>query len=147
MTAPRPIDILLVEDDDDDVGLIERTLENDRVLNALVRVTDGVEAMEFLRREGKYTEAVRPDLILLDLNMPRMNGKEVLKAVQEDSNLETIPIVVFTTSDDERDVLTSYKYRANSYITKPLDIVKFREVLREIRNYWFCVVTLPPQQS
>jgi len=147
LPSPRPIDILLVEDDIDDVNLINRTLEKDRILNTLVRVADGIDAMRFLNREDEFADAVRPDLILLDLNMPRMNGREVLAAVKEDPLLDTIPIVVFTTSDDERDVLASYKYKANSYVTKPVDIVKFREILREIRNYWFYVVTLPPSQT
>ena len=140
----RPINILLVEDDDVDVELIERTLEKDRVLNSLYRVADGVQAMEYLRRTGEYADAVRPDLVLLDLNMPRMDGRETLKQIKEDPELETLPVVVFTSSDDERDIMESYKYKANSYVTKPIDLIKFREILHEIRDYWFCVVTLPP---
>jgi len=139
----RPINILLVEDDDIDVELIERTLEKDRVLNRLYRVKDGVEAMQFLQRTGEHADAERPDLVLLDLNMPRMDGRETLKRIKGNPELEMLPVVVFTSSDDERDVLASYKYKANSYVTKPIDLVKFREILHEIRNYWFCVVTLP----
>ncbi len=142
----RPAKILLVEDDDLDVELIEKSLRRDRVANTLNRVRDGVEAMQYLRREGDYAGASRPDLILLDLNMPRMDGREVLKQCFEDDSLKSIPIVVFTSSDDERDVLASYQYKASSYVTKPIDLVKFREVLNELSQYWFCIVTLPPEE-
>lgn len=141
----RPIKILLVEDDDDDVELITMSLQRDRIANSLFRVRDGIEAMNFLRKQNEYTEAVRPDLILLDLNMPRMDGREVLKECSEDKTIDMIPVVVFTSSDDERDVLSSYQYKANSYVTKPLDLVKFRNVLRDLSEYWFCIVTLPPE--
>lgn len=139
----RPVSILLVDDDDEDVELIMKFLERDRIVNTVNRVRDGKEAMEYLRKQGGFADAERPDLILLDLNMPRMDGREVLKECFEDKALETIPIVVFTSSDDERDVLASYEYKANSYVTKPVDLVKFGEVLKEIGEYWFCIVTLP----
>jgi CheY-like chemotaxis protein len=140
----RPIEILLVEDDDDDVLLTTKAFENDRILNRLHRVKDGIEAMEFLRREGEFAKALRPDLILLDLNMPRKNGREVLKEIKEDPKLHRIPVVVLTTSDDENDVMLSYEHQANSYVTKPVDLDKFREVLKTIKEYWFSVVKLPP---
>jgi len=139
----RPIHILLVDDDDDDVELTKITLERDRALNTIDRVVDGVEAMQFLRREGEYAEARRPDLVLLDLNMPRKDGREVLQEIKGDPKLATIPVVVFTSSDHERDILTTYKYQANSYVTKPVDLGEFRAILRDIRGYWMSVVTLP----
>ncbi len=138
----RPIDILLV---DDDVDLITRSLTNDRVLNHMHRVADGVEAMAFLRRQDPYSDAVQPDLILLDLNMPRMDGREVLKAMKEDSTLSVIPVVVFTSSDDERDDLDSYKYKANSYVTKPLDLIKLRTIRKELVPQ--VIVVMPPERK
>ena len=143
----RPINILLVEDDDEDVDLMKRVLKRDRFANSLSRVSDGIEAMDYLRRQGPHIEAVRPDLILLDLNMPRMDGRQVLKEVKKDEALHTIPIVVFTSSDDERDIMASYEYKANSFVTKPVDLGEFRSILLEIQNYWFCVVALPPGKS
>ena len=142
-SSPRPIDILLVEDDDDDVRLIAKTLERDRVLNTVHRVCNGLEAMQFLRQEEPFSGAGRPDLILLDLNMPKMDGREVLKACKQDADLCTIPIVVFTSSDDERDVLESYEHKASSYVTKPVDLIQFRDVMKTLSEYWFCIVTLP----
>ena len=140
----RPIEVLLVEDDDDDVRLTMKSFQNDRIINRVHRVEDGIEAMQFLRREGVYADAVRPDLILLDLNMPRKDGREVLKEIKEDGDLKHIPVVVLTTSEDEADVLASYDYQANSYVTKPVDLVQFRTVLQTLRDYWFSVVRLPP---
>lgn len=145
--SQQPIEILLVEDDDDDVLLMRKTLEKDRIANHIHRVQDGVEAIAFLRKEGKYADAVRPDLILLDLNMPRMDGREVLKNIKEDPELRIIPVVVLTTSDDQRDVLKSYEHQANSYVTKPVDLLQFRRVLQSIKEYWFCVVKLPTRSG
>jgi len=142
--TPHLIEILLIEDDDDDVFLMQRTLETDRILNRIHRVQDGVEGMQFLRREGKFAEAVRPDLILLDLNFPRMDGRQVLRKIKENPDLKLIPVVVLTTSDDERDVIESYGHQANSYVTKPVDLIQFRDVLQTIKDYWFSVVKLPP---
>ena len=139
----RPIEILLVEDDDDDVLLMKKSLERDRILNRVHRVEDGFEAMEFLRRQGKYENAIRPDLILLDLNMPRKDGREVLRDIKQNEEFETIPVVVLTTSDDEHDILESYKHKANSYVTKPVDLLQFRDILQVIKDYWFSVVKLP----
>ena len=142
----QPIEILLIEDDDDDVVLTKKALERDRMRNRIHRVEDGVEAMQFLRREGKYADAARPDLILLDLNMPRMSGREVLKEIKEDPILGRVPVVVLTSSDDDRDILESYEHRANSYVTKPVDLLQFRNVLKTINDYWFSVVKLPPAE-
>ena len=143
----RPIEILLVEDDDDDVRLTKKALENDRILNHVHRVEDGIEALEFLRKQGRFESSPRPDLILLDLNMPRMDGRAVLKEIKEDKDLCLIPVVVLTTSDNESDIAASYEYRANSYVTKPVDLDKFRQVVSTIKEYWFTVVKLPPTPS
>lgn len=142
--SARPIEILLVDDDDDDVRLMEKALERDRIINNVQRVDDGIEAMALLRREGQYADARRPDLILLDLNMPRKDGREVLKEIHEDPDLATIPVVVLTTSDDDRDVIECYKHMVNSYVTKPVDLLQFRDILQVVREYWFSVVRLPP---
>ncbi len=144
LQSARPIVILLVDDDDDDVRLTRKAFENDRVLIRLHRVEDGIQAMQFLRREGDFADAPRPDLILLDLNMPRKSGREVLKEIKEDPQLHSIPVVVLTTSDDEKDVARSYEHQANSYVTKPVDLDQFREVLKTLKDYWFSVVRLPP---
>ncbi len=143
----RPIEILLVEDDDDDVLLTTKALANDRILNNVNRVQDGVEALEYLRREGSFADAVRPDLILLDLNMPRKDGRQVLQEIKEDDDLKRIPVVVLTTSDNEADVASSYDYRANSYVTKPVDMAMFQKVVSTINEYWFTVVKLPPSSN
>lgn len=144
--SARPIEVLLIEDDDDDVLLTEKALAGDRVLCNLHRVEDGVEAMRFLRREGEHAGAVRPDLILLDLNMPRKDGRQTLREIKEDTShgLAMIPVVVLTTSDDQKDIAESYEHKANSYITKPVNLSRFREVLKTIKDYWFTVVRLPP---
>ncbi len=146
-TPLQPIEILLIEDDDDDVLLMKKTFERDRIFNHIHRVEDGIEAMEFLRREGKFADAVRPDLILLDLNMPRKDGRQVLKEIKDDSDLRRIPVIVLTTSDDESDIIESYEHRANSYVTKPVDLIQFREALKTIKEYWFSVVKLPSAGS
>ena len=143
MERVRPIRVLLVEDDEEDVTLIEKALKRDRLLIDIHHTKDGVEAMEYLQQHGAPQSPQRPDLILLDLNMPRMDGREVLKQCGQDETLQTIPIVVFTSSDDERDVQESYMLRASSFISKPVDLAKFRKVLHEIGEYWFCIVRLP----
>src|SRR5437899_1755492 len=142
-TAGRPIEILLVEDNPGDVRLTAEGLKESKVRNHLHIARDGVEAMEFLRREGRYVSAVRPDLILLDLNLPRMDGREVLSAIKSDSKLKTIPVVVLTTSRAEQDVLRSYELQANCYITKPVDLEQFITVVKSIEDFWFTIVTLP----
>jgi len=139
----RPIDILLVEDDPGDVRLTVEGLKESKVRNNLHVARDGVEAMEFLRREGPHTGAVRPDLILLDLNLPRMDGREVLLEIKSDAKLKTIPVVVLTTSRAEHDVLRSYELQANCYITKPVDLEQFITVVKSIEDFWFTIVTLP----
>jgi CheY-like chemotaxis protein len=139
----NPIEILLVEDNPGDVRLTREALREGKVHNRLHVVQDGVEAMKFLRGEAPYEDAPRPDVILLDLNLPRKNGREVLAEVKSDPDLMRIPVVVLTTSDDERDVLHAYEYHANCYITKPVDLEQFLGVVRSIEDFWLTVVRLP----
>ena len=139
----RPIEILLVEDNPGDVRLTVEGLKESKVRNNLHVARDGVEAMEFLHRQGQHTNAVRPDLILLDLNLPRMDGREVLLEIKSDAKLKTIPVVVLTTSRAEHDVLRSYELQANCYITKPVDLEQFITVVKSIEDFWFTIVTLP----
>jgi CheY-like chemotaxis protein len=144
---PRQIDILLIEDDDDDVRLAKKAFEKDHLCIRIHRVQDGIEAMAYLKREGNFASAMLPKLILLDLNMPRRGGHELLKEIKADSHLRRIPVVVLTTSDDEQDIALSYEYRANSYVTKPADLDEFREILTTLKDYWFGIVRLPPPCS
>lgn len=139
----KPIEILLVEDNPGDVRLTQEALKDGKLHNNMHVVGDGVEAMAFLRREGQYANVVRPDLILLDLNLPRMDGREVLAEIKVDNNLRLIPIVVLTTSSSEEDVLRSYNLHANCYITKPVDLEQFFRVVKAINEFWLTVVTLP----
>jgi two-component system, chemotaxis family, response regulator Rcp1 len=141
----RPVEILLVEDNPGDVRLTIEGLKEGKVYNNLHVARDGVEALAYLRREGKHAGAVRPDLILLDLNLPRMDGREVLSAIKSDARMRTIPVVVLTTSRAEQDVLGSYDLHANCYITKPVDLEQFMTVVKSIENFWLRVVTLPQQ--
>jgi CheY-like chemotaxis protein len=138
-----PINVLLVEDDPGDVLMTREAFEENKVANNLLVVNDGVRAMEFLRREGEYTDAPRPDLVLLDLNLPRMDGREVLAAIKEDPHLRTIPVVVLTTSEAQEDVLRSYSLHANAYVTKPVDFERFIDVVRRIDDFFVTVVKLP----
>lgn len=142
-TSPRPIEILMVEDSPSDVLLTKEALAGAKVRNNLSVVEDGVEALAFLKREGKYAETTRPDLILLDLNLPRKDGRQLLADIKGDESLKLIPVVVLTTSKAEEDILKTYKLHANCYITKPVDFEKFVEVVRLIEHFWFAVVTLP----
>ena len=142
-TAGRPIEILLVEDNPGDVRLTIEGLHEGKVRNNLHVARDGVEALDFLRRQGAWPNAPRPDLILLDLNLPRMDGREVLAELKADPALKTIPVVVLTTSRAERDVLRSYELQANCYITKPVDLEQFITVVRSIEDFWLSIVTLP----
>jgi len=144
-TLGRPAEILLVEDNLGDVELTREGLESAKVSNNLYVVSDGVEAMAFLRREGKYADAPRPDLILLDLNLPKKDGREVLAEIKGDDDLRMIPLVVLTTSKADEDILRSYKLNANSYITKPVDFAGFSQIVQAIDNFWFTVVVLPPR--
>jgi len=139
----EPIEILLVEDSPDDADLTIDALRDGRVRNRVTVVDDGVEAMAYLRREDKYADAPRPDLILLDLNLPRKNGREVLAEIKQDSSLRRIPVVVMTSSDDEKDILTAYNLYVNCYVTKPVDLDQFIKVVKSIEHFWLCVVKLP----
>jgi CheY-like chemotaxis protein len=141
----RPIEILLVEDSPSDVEFTVEALKEAKVRNHLSIVEDGVQAMEFLHRQGQYTKAPRPDLIMLDLNLPRKDGREVLAELKADANLKMIPVVVLTTSRAEEDVLRAYQLHANCYITKPVDFQQFLSVVRAIESFWLFVVTLPPR--
>jgi len=139
--------ILLVEDDPGDVMLIRDALVEHKVGNALSVVSDGVQAMEFMRGLGAYADVERPDLVLLDLNLPRKSGAEVLAEIKGDPELSTIPVVVLTTSESEDDVLRSYQRHANAYITKPLDFERFRDIVRQIDEFFIGIVKLPPRGS
>ncbi len=139
----KPIEILLVEDNPGDVRLTIEALKEAKVINHLTVVKDGVEALAFLRRQGSYTAAPRPHLIVLDLNLPRKDGREVLADIKADDNLKRIPVVVLTTSQDEQDVLKSYNLHANCYITKPVDLDQFVRVVRSIEDFWLGIVVLP----
>lgn len=139
----KPIEILLVEDNPGDVRLTIEALKEAKVINHLTVVKDGVEALAFLRRQGSYDTAPRPHLILLDLNLPRKDGREVLADIKTDDNLKRIPVVVLTTSQDEQDVLKSYNLHANCYITKPVDLDQFVRVVRSIEDFWLGIVVLP----
>jgi two-component system, chemotaxis family, response regulator Rcp1 len=143
----RPIEILLVEDSQSDALLTREALSFAKVVNRLHEVRDGIEAMRFLRREGRYAAESRPDLVLLDLNLPRKDGREVLAEIKDDPMLHAVPVVVLTTSNAEADVLRSYDLRCNCYITKPVDFDQFARVVRSIEEFWLCVVTLPPRDA
>ena len=140
----KPFVILLAEDEPADAHLVKIALSENRILADLQRVVDGREALEYLRREGpRFADAARPDLILLDLNMPRMDGRKCLEALKQDADLSVIPVVVLTTSEVERDVLASYALGAAGFITKPVDVLQFMTVIRELGDYWFALVRLP----
>ena len=145
MTVERngPIDILLVEDNPGDERLTREALKEGKVYSNLHWVKDGVEALEFLRRKGKHAAAPRPDIILLDLNLPKKDGREVLHEIKNDEKLKRIPVVILTTSKAEEDVLKSYNLHANSYVTKPVDLEQFIVVVKSIDMFWLTVVTLP----
>jgi len=139
----KPIEILLVEDNPADVRLTQEALKEGKVRNNLFVARDGVEAIEFLRREGPHANATKPDLILLDLNLPRKDGREVLAEIKNDDSLRSIPVVVLTTSSAEADILKSYNLHANCYITKPVDLEQFVQVIKSIDDFWLTVVRLP----
>jgi two-component system, chemotaxis family, response regulator Rcp1 len=142
-TGNRPIEILLVEDNPGDARLTEEALKEGKVRNNLHHVRDGVEAMRFLERQGEYKEKPRPDLMLLDLNLPRKDGREVLADMRKNPELKTIPVVVLTTSEAEQDVVRTYELCANCYITKPVDLEKFITIVRSIEDFWLTIVRLP----
>lgn len=139
----RPVEFLLAEDNPGDVRLTKEALRESKISNNLNVVPDGVEAMAFLRREGKYADAPRPDVILLDLNLPKKDGREVLAEVKADLNLRLIPVVIITSSEAEQDVLRTYELHANCYVTKPVDLEQFIKVIQSIETFWLTIVTLP----
>jgi len=141
----RTIDILMVEDDPGDVRLTREALKGSKVLHSLNVVEDGVAALDYLRKAPPYHDAVRPDIVLLDLNLPRKDGREVLAAMKQDPVLRSIPVVILTTSQAEEDVLRAYNLNANCYVTKPVDFDQFMRIVRTIEDFWLTVVTLPPK--
>ncbi|GMV49915.1 MAG: Response regulator rcp1 [Nitrospirae bacterium] len=139
----KPIEILLVEDNPGDVRLTQEALREAKVINNLTIAKDGMEALAYLRRQGPYAHAPRPHLILLDLNLPKRDGREVLAEIKADESLKRIPVVVLTTSQDEQDILKSYNLHANCYVTKPVDLDQFIRVVRSIEDFWLGIVVLP----
>jgi chemotaxis family two-component system response regulator Rcp1 len=147
VSGGRPIEILLVEDNPGDVRLTQESLRESKVRNNLHVAPDGVAALDFLHRDGRYAGVPRPDLILLDLNLPKKDGREVLAEIKADPALKTIPVVVLTTSSAEQDVLRSYELQAASYITKPVDLEQFITVVKSIEDFWLTIVTLPHRRD
>jgi len=145
LDALRAIEILMVEDNPGDVRLTREALKGGKVLNRMHVVEDGVAALEFLYRRPPYLDAPRPDLILLDLNLPKMDGREVLARIKSDETLKVIPVVVLTTSQAEEDVLRAYRLSANCYVTKPVDLHQFNRIVQAIEEFWLTVVSLPPR--
>jgi chemotaxis family two-component system response regulator Rcp1 len=141
----KTIEILLVEDNPADIRLAQEAFKDAKVRNILHTVGDGVEAMAFLRRQGKYADVARPDLILLDLNLPKKDGREVLAEIKTDERLKLIPVVILTVSKDEEDILKTYNLHANCYITKPIDFEQFMKVVKSIEEFWLTIVKLPPK--
>jgi two-component system response regulator len=142
-----PVQVLLVEDNPGDVELTREALEEGRLANALHVVRDGEEALDFLMRRGRHRGAVRPDLVLLDLNLPKMSGREVLAEIKSDPTFSTIPVVVLTSSAAEEDVARSYELHANCYVQKPVGLEQFISIVRQIEDFWFVVVKLPRRQT
>jgi len=145
LTTGRPIEIMLVEDNPGDVRLIVEAFKENKLRNKLDVVEDDVEAMAFLRQEGKYADAPRPDLILLDLNLPKKDGREVLGEIKTDEDLRRIPVVVLTVSKADEDILKAYNLNANCYITKPIGLEQFIKVVKTIEEFWLTIVKLPPK--
>ncbi|MBF0416982.1 MAG: response regulator [Magnetococcales bacterium] len=141
----KPVEILLVEDSPADVELTREALADSKLLNRLHVVENGEDAIAFLRRQGRYASANKPDVVLLDLNLPRKDGREVLEEIKGDPELKAIPVVVLTTSRADEDILRSYQLHANCYITKPVDLNQFFAVVKSVENFWFSVVKLPPK--
>ncbi len=140
----RAVEILLVEDSPADIALTQEALEDSKLHNNLYVVTDGEEAMDFLHKKGNYASMPKPDLILLDLNLPKKNGLEVLREVKDEDSLRLIPVVIMTVSKDEKDIVESYRLHANCYIRKPVKFGEFIEIVKSIEDFWFSIVTLPP---
>jgi CheY-like chemotaxis protein len=146
MTSPHPIDVLLVEDDPGDELITREAFEHHKIANTLHVAHDGAEGLDFLYRRGEFCDAPRPDLILLDLNLPKFNGRQVLEQVKSDPDLQDIPIVVLTTSSEQEDVLHSYNLHANAYVTKPVDLDQYMAAIRQIDNFFVRIVQLPPHR-
>jgi two-component system, chemotaxis family, response regulator Rcp1 len=144
-SLPRHIEILLVEDSPADILLTREAFQESRIVNTIHVAEDGIQAMDFLFKRGEYASAPRPDLILLDLNLPRKNGREVLAEIKADPELKKIPIVVLTTSNADEDILRAYNLNANCYVVKPVGFDNFMQAMQSIRHFWFSVVTLPPE--
>ncbi|MBW8832585.1 MAG: response regulator [Burkholderiales bacterium] len=143
----RPIEILMVEDNPGDVRLTQEALKGAKIWNEFNVVSDGAAALDYLRRNKPYEDSVRPDLMLLDLNLPKKDGREVLAAMKADTSLKTIPVVILTTSQAEEDVVRAYNLHANCYVTKPVDFEQFTRIVQAIEQFWLTVVTLPPRQA
>jgi CheY-like chemotaxis protein len=141
----RTIEILLVDDNPGDVRLTQEAFSEGKVCNCMSVAADGVQALAFLRREGEYADAPRPDLVLLDLNLPKKDGREVLAEIKSDDNLKRIPVVILTTSEAEQDILSSYELHANCYITKPVNLDQFFRVVQYVEDFWLGIVSLPPK--
>jgi two-component system, chemotaxis family, response regulator Rcp1 len=141
----NPIEILLVEDNLGDIRLTTEAFKEGRLLNNITVMRDGAEALLYLRRQGNYGDAIRPDLILLDLNLPKKDGRTVLADIKADDELKHIPVIILTTSEAEQDILRSYQLHANCYITKPVDMEQFMKVIKYVEGYWFSIVRLPPR--
>ena len=146
MNAVRPVDILLVEDNPGDIRLTKEALKDAKVMNEIFVAKDGVEAIEFLRRKGRFSNVPLPDLILLDLNLPKKDGRQVLAEIKEDPILKHIPVVVLTTSKADEDIVKTYNLHANAYITKPVDLNRFAEIIHVLNEFWFTIVKLPPKE-
>jgi CheY-like chemotaxis protein len=141
------VDILLVEDNPGDVRLTKEALKDAKVMNEIYVAKDGVEAMDFLNKKGAFKEAPTPDMILLDLNLPRKDGREVLAEVKKDPNLKHIPVIILTTSKADEDIIKTYNLHANAYITKPVDLNRFVEIIHALEEFWFTIVKLPPKEQ
>jgi chemotaxis family two-component system response regulator Rcp1 len=146
-TASKMIEILLVEDNPGDVRLTREALKEGKVLNNLSIARDGVEALAFLRQEGEYAQSPRPDIILLDLNLPRMDGRELLEIIKNEPHFKRIPVVILTTSKSEEDIIRTYDLHANCYITKPVGLEQFIDVVKSVEDFWFTIVKLPPHEG
>jgi len=142
--GPHPVQILIIEDNPADARLVREVMRDSKILNEIQWVPDGVEALAFLRRQGKYASSPRPNIIFLDLNMPRKDGRDVLREVKADAGLRSIPIVVMTSSQAEEDIARAYDQHANCYVRKPIDFAQFHEVVKSIESFWFATVELPP---
>lgn len=142
----KPVDILIVEDNEGDARLIKEVLNDSKILTNLHLVSDGVQAMDFLHKKGEYSNVPLPDLIILDLNLPKKDGREVLAEIKADKNLKRIPVVIMTISQAEEDILKSYSLHANCFVTKPIDLNQFIKVVHSIEDFWFSIVKLPPKE-